>query len=165
LVIALAATSACGGGASKRMADGKRWTTRNLEVATVGSYCYEGSCRMYGRLFTWDAAKRACASLGDGWRLPTDDEWHQLSDRYGGGKAAYESLMLGGNSGFGALLGGGRDEGGQYARLEAHGFYWTATEDSQGTAVFYNFAKGQLALFRQDKGEKGRAFAVRCVEE
>jgi uncharacterized protein (TIGR02145 family) len=63
------------------------------------------------------------------------------------------------------LLGGGRDEGGQYARLEAHGFYWTATEDSQGTAVFYNFAKGQLALFRQDEGEKGQAFAVRCVEE
>lgn len=158
-------TSSCGGPASKRMADGKWWTTRNLTVATAGSYCYEGSCGQYGRLYTWDAAKRACASLGDEWRLPTDDEWRQLSERYGGSKAAYQALMLGGTSGFGALLGGGREESGQYARLEAHGFYWTATGDSEGGAVFYNFAKGQLALFRQDKGEQGRAFAVRCVEE
>jgi hypothetical protein len=51
--------------------------------------------------------------------------WGQC--RFGdGGKAAYKALLIGGGSGFNALLGGGRGEGGQYARLEAHGFYWTA---------------------------------------
>jgi hypothetical protein len=63
------------------------------------------------------------------------------------------------------LLGGGRDLNGEFARLEAHGFYWTATEDGPANAVFYNFAKGKLSLFRQSEGEKPRAFSVWCVAE
>jgi hypothetical protein len=39
------------------------------------------------------------------------------------GKAAYKALVAGGSAEFDALLGGGRSEDGQYARLEAHGFY------------------------------------------
>ena len=65
---------------AKRMADGKQWTTHNLDVTSVPSYCYEDAelnCRRYGRLYTWESARRACESLGDGWRLPTDDEWRQ----------------------------------------------------------------------------------------
>src|SRR5215475_6667973 len=83
---------------SKRMADGKEWMTANLNVSTSSSYCYddaESNCRRYGRLYAWESAQRGCQSLGDGWRLPTDDEWRQLAKRYGGvdspekGKAAY----------------------------------------------------------------------------
>src|SRR5687768_5884177 len=85
---------------SKRMADGKEWTTANLNVSTSSSYCYddaEANCRRYGRLYTWESAQRGCQSLGNGWRLPTDDEWRQMATRYGGlgndspakGKAAY----------------------------------------------------------------------------
>src|SRR5688500_3148957 len=36
---------------SKRMADGKQWTTQNLSVNVVPSYCYEDAdpnCRKYG---------------------------------------------------------------------------------------------------------------------
>jgi uncharacterized protein (TIGR02145 family) len=72
---------------------------------------------------------------------------------------------MGGDSGFHALLGGDRDLSGQFTRLEAHGFYWTATEDGPASAVFYNFAKGKLSLFEQRAGEKPRAFSVRCVAE
>jgi uncharacterized protein (TIGR02145 family) len=71
----------------KRMADGKEWTTENLNVATDGSYCYEDAdlnCRRYGRLYMWDSAQRGCQSLGDGWRLPTNDEWRQLAKHHGG---------------------------------------------------------------------------------
>ena len=82
-----------------------------------------------------------------------------------GGKAAYKALLIGGGSGFNALLGGGRGEGGQYARLEAHGFYWTASETEPGSACFYNFGKDGLVLHRQGSGEKRRAFSVRCVRE
>src|SRR5262245_37656103 len=69
-------------GSFKRMADGKQWTTANLNVNTSSSYCYddaEPNCRRYGRLYTWESAQRGCQSLGDGWRLPTDDEWRQLA--------------------------------------------------------------------------------------
>jgi uncharacterized protein (TIGR02145 family) len=161
---------------SKRMADGKHWTTHNLNVNTVPSYCYEDAelnCRQYGRLYTWESARQGCQSLGDGWRLPTDDEWRQMAKHYGGvhedsddgGKAAYKALLSGGRSGFNALLGGGRSDDGQYARLKAHGFYWTASESDPVSALFYNFGHGGLALYRQSDGEKQRAFSVRCVRE
>jgi len=151
--------------------------TDNLNVNTGRSFCYDDSelnCRQYGRLYTWESARQACQSLGNGWRLPTDADWRQMAKHYGGvfddskdeGKAAYTALMIGGASGFSALLGGGRvpDEG-KYARLEAHGFYWTSSESGQASALFYNFGKGSLALYRQPEGEKEMAISVRCVRE
>lgn len=160
---------------SKRMPDGRLWTTNNLNVVTDGSYCYEDAeqnCGRYGRLYTWEAAHRGCQSLGDGWRLATNDEWRQLAKHHGGlreesddsGRAAYTGLLTGGSSGFNAVLGGGRvsDEE-QYARLEAHGFYWTASESGATSAWFYNFGKGGLSLNRHRDGNKQMAISVRCV--
>ena len=96
-----------------------------------------------------------------------------LAQHYGGtrgddgrlGTEAYEALLTGGRSGFDAVLGGGRSGEGEYARGDAHGFYWTATERGAGTAVFFNFGKGSRGLYRQNEGEKERAFAVRCVKD
>ena len=160
----------------KRMADGEQWTTRNLDVNIAPSYCYEDAernCRQYGRLYTWESARQVCQSLGNGWRLPTDDEWRQMAKHYGGvsvdsadkGQVAYKALLAGGSSGFGAVLGGGRSQDGEYARLEAHGFYWTASEDDPASGWFYNFGRGGLALHRQIGGEKESAYSVRCVRE
>jgi len=162
---------------SRRMPDGKQWTTDNLSVDTAGSYCYgdtELNCRRYGRLYTWEAAQRGCQSLGTKWRLPTEDEWRRLAKHYGGvhedaadsGKAAYTALMSGGSSGFNALLGGGRgSDHGQYSRLEAHGFYWTVSEADPVSAWFYNFGRGGQALYRQREGNRQMAISVRCVRE
>ncbi|HEY2432048.1 MAG TPA: FISUMP domain-containing protein [Vicinamibacterales bacterium] len=161
---------------SKRMADGKEWTAANLDVDTSPSYCYDDAqrnCRRYGRLYTWESARRACQSLGDGWRLPTDDEWRQMATHYGGlgndsadkGNASYTVLSSGGTSGFDAVLGGIRELDGTYSRLEAHGFYWTASENDPATAPFYNFGKGSSALYRQAAGEKQSAISARCVKD
>src|SRR5688572_3024386 len=71
----------------KRMADDKEWTTANLNVSTSSSYCFgdaESNCLQYGRLYTWESAQQVCRAVGDGWRLPTDDEWRQLATHYGG---------------------------------------------------------------------------------
>ena len=160
---------------SGRMADGKRWTTANLNVTASPSYCYddvETNCRRYGRLYTWASAQRVCGALGDGWRLPTDEEWRQLAKGYGGvsddssdkGRAAFVALSSGGTSGFNAVLGGNRSEG-QYARMEAHGFYWTASDNDPSSAPFYNFGQDGQALHRQPQGEKQMAISVRCVKE
>ena len=158
------------------MADGKQWTTHNLNVNTVPSYCYEDAdlnCRQYGRLYTWESAQRGCQSLGDGWRLPTNDEWRQMAKHYGGiledandsGQATYKALSIGGSSGFNAVLGGSRMSAGQYERLAAHGFYWTASENGPATAWFYNFGLGGQALNRHSGGDKQMAVSVRCVRE
>ena len=156
------------------MGDGKRWTTRNLAVNVAPSYCYDDakpSCKKYGRLYTWESAARACQALGSAWRLPTDDDWRRMAMAHGGasedsvdkGKAAYRALLIGGGSGFNALLGGGRSDDGKYARMEAHGFYWTASESAPAIGWSYNFGRGGLALHRQNGLEKTEAFSVRCI--
>ena len=159
---------------SKQLADGKEWTTANLNVTTSSSWCYEAAepnCRRYGRLYTWESAQQGCRSLGNGWRLPTDEEWRQMAKHYGGlgndspegGKATYTALVSGGTSGFNAVLGGNRSVTGQYDRLEAHGLYWTASENDSSTAPFYNFGAGSQALYRQPMGQKQMAISVRCI--
>jgi uncharacterized protein (TIGR02145 family) len=160
--------------ASRRMADGKDWTTTNLNVNVQPSYCYddaEPNCRRYGRLYSWESAQRACRSLGDDWRLPSDDEWRQMAKHYGGvledsndsGEATYKALSIGGNSGFNAVLGGWRMPDGLYERLAAHGLYWTASENSPATAWLYNFGQGGQALNRHRGGQKQMGASVRCV--
>ena len=58
--------------ATKKMADGRVWTTVNLNSAAVSpSYCYddrEANCVKYGRLYTWESAQAVCrtwAPLGN----------------------------------------------------------------------------------------------------
>jgi uncharacterized protein (TIGR02145 family) len=162
---------------SRRMLDGKQWTTKNLNATTEPSYCYANSarnCRRYGRLYTWESAQQACRALGGGWRLPTDEEWRRLGSYYGGirqesadlGKAAHTALIAGGSSGFNALYGGGRmGKSGEYERIEAHGLYWSATESAPDRAWLYNFGKGGQSFGRHENGEKIWAVSVRCVKD
>ena len=165
-----------GGTIYTRMPDGKLWMVVNAAIPVADSYCYadsESHCSLYGRLYTFESAQQACLAFRDGSRLPTDDEWRELARQFGGifddaqdrGSAAYHALLRGGSSGFEALLSGGRDLDGQYDDLDAHGFYWTASAGTAGTALFYNFGKGSTALYRQLDGEQERAFAVRCVRD
>jgi uncharacterized protein (TIGR02145 family) len=175
VVMSIAVSLAAGPVSSKRMADGKQWTTRNLDLDIAASYCYDDAeqhCRQYGRLYTWESARRGCESLGNGWRLPTNDEWRLLAAHYGGlleesealGKAAFTALVNGGPSGFNVVFGGGRAEDGQYARRDGHGFYWTASESDAGHAWFYNFGQMHVVNRHRD-GEKQRALSVRCIKD
>lgn len=161
--------------AIKEMLDGRVWTTENLKMKTPQSHCQKDEhllCDHYGRLYTWENARKACKKIGNNWRLPTNEEWLALATAYGGiqensidnGKLAYLNLVNGGTSGFNALLGGNREANGTYNRLEAHGFYWTATEYNREQAWFYNFAKGP-AILNRHTGDKSRAASVRCIKK
>lgn len=160
---------------SKVMLDGRLWMTENLNIEIFESYCQHDdtlNCSQYGRLYTWVVAKICCDQLGDGWRLPTNEEWQTMAKMYGGiyddsvnkGKSAYLSLLEGGKAEFNALLGGNREANGSYERLGAHGFYWSATEYDHDQAWFYNFAKGSTLLNRHT-GDKKLAISVRCIKE
>ena len=160
----------------KKMLDNNLWMTANLKLNISDSYCYENikeNCEQYGRLYTWESAQKGCTLLGEGWRLPTSDDWRLLARYYGGfpedssesRKKAYKALLPGGSSEFNAVLGGGRQADGKYARLNAHGFYWIATERDSSTAWFANFGKGSQSLYRQNDGEKLEAQSVRCMKK
>ena len=86
-------------------------------------------------------------------------------DSADGGKAAFQALMLGGNSGFNAVFGGNRETDGKYARLEAHGFYWTASARDPDGAWFYNLGKNGRILNRHSGGNKQMAVSARCIRD
>lgn len=181
LLAGLCFTGACYEGhsqvtAARTMPDEKIWMTSNLNIDIPGSYCYNNTaqkCKQYGRLYTWQSAQEGCRLAGEGWRLPTNIEWQQLAKQYGGvrddspdsGRAAFKALVFDKDVSFNAALGGGRDVDGSYARLNGHGFYWTATESDTGTAWFYNFGSGGKMLNRHHDGEKQSAFSVRCIKD
>jgi len=159
----------------KKLRNNMLWMTTNLKLTIPGSSYYNDSAKYgerYGRLYTWEAAQAGCALLGEDWRLPTKEDWQELGKSYGTigreetniAKRAYYPLLTGGNSQFNAVLGGGRNPDGSYARLEAHGFYWTGSINDHHTAWFANFAKGSQALYLRAEGEKRSAFSVRCVK-
>ena len=77
----------------------------------------------------------------------------------------HEALLVDGRSGFNALLGGNVSGDGQYARLEDHGFYRTASESNSDRAWFYNFGRNALSVNRHSDGKKQLGISVRCIRE
>ena len=155
--------------------NGKIWLAENLNFEIENSWCYDGkkeNCQKYGRLYTWEAAKKACPK---GWHLPTDEEWRKMAMSYGGyydretkkdignSKASYSSLIKGGSSGFGALLGGDRNTDGSFLDLGADGFYWSAAERGGGDAYYYYFNGDVERLDRYNDGQEV-GLSVRCLQ-
>ncbi|OWV06233.1 FISUMP domain-containing protein [Fibrobacter sp. UWH1] len=74
------------------------WMSKNLNVKTVGSWCYDNkpeNCEKYGRLYTWAAAMNFSSSCNEvrcqdlveyphqgicpsGFHIPTESEWEDL---------------------------------------------------------------------------------------
>lgn len=160
--------------------NGKTWLAENLDYDIgEGSWCYDDkaeNCRTYGRLYTWEAAKKGCAALGAGWRLPTDVEWKKLAESVGGyydwktfknvedPKKGYQVLRKGGNSGFAALLGGFRNTDGEYVFLGRHGYYWSATGSDADKAWIYWFSGDVQRLDRNDF-LKSFGRSCRCIQD
>lgn len=158
----------------KKLADGKNWLTKNLNVKIPGSYIYMNKLYFsenYGRLYTWQAAKKACASLGDGWRLPSDEEWANLVKQFdSSAKAMYQSsnafksMSEEGDSGFKALLAGLRYSDGSFYFQDKTAFFWTSTQSNSVHAWYYYF-DGRQGLMRRKDYEKTRAYSCRCIQD
>lgn len=162
----------------KTLKDGKRWLGRNLRVNVPGSYCYDNdstNCRLYGRLYNWEAAKEACASLGDGWRLPKDKDWRKMASAYEldidradvkeGVKGPYNALLKGGITGMDLLLGGRRNEDGSYSFLGISGDYWSSSENSVDNAWYFHFDSELTGrMYRYDLGKVGGR-SCRCIQD
>mgnify|MGYP002625954647 CR=1 FL=1 len=168
------------------MKDGRIWLTKNLNLKTANSYCFqdiEDNCKTDGRLYTWDAALEACKALGEGWRLPTDKEWEALALAYGGLKEwegnkeytttkdpaeAFNNLIKGGSSGFDALLVGTRDRNGKYGNIYYRGklgCYWASTNYGSNGARRYLFNGSKNELIRTADESKASAYSCRCIKD
>jgi len=84
--------------------DGQVWLAENWNCDSTPSKCYDNdpaNCQKYGRLYSWETAKKACPS---GWHLPSDEDWNSLMKLID-----TAATKLKDTNGFAALLGGSFD--------------------------------------------------------
>ena len=158
------------------------WMAENLNFETETSACPEGdkrNCSKYGRLYTWEEAKRICP---EGWRLPDSADFEQLISTASGAEVAGNALkstsgwFKKGNGsddyGFDArpagyrLAGfdnGGATSGGKFDGIGGYAHFWSATETPDGLAHYllldFSTKAAKLSAFGKDE-----ARSVRCVK-
>jgi uncharacterized protein (TIGR02145 family) len=157
------------------------WTKQNINIKTPDSWCYEdkdSNCAKYGRLYTWEAANKACQSMGGKWRLPTRDDWNKLieatgDERFAGKKLKskagwddYEGESGNGTDdfGFSALPGGIRYSNGSFHYVGYHGHWWSATEYGSGDAYLRDVGSGFDSVI-EGSYDKKSGFSVRCAQD
>ncbi len=171
------------------------WMAKNLEITTFRNgdtipqaasdeawriagenkqpaYCYNGET--YGKLYNWYAVNDPRGLAPEGWHIPTDAEWTQLSDYLGGkGVAGKKMKSTSGwnnkgngtnESGFNGLPGGGRNNDGTFDTRGNYGVWWSASEANTDNASTRNLGHGNDYLFRYSNG-KERGFSVRCLRD
>ncbi len=137
-----------------------KWTTENLRINTSGSYCYNEDCTnvfTHGRLYTHDAAKAACASLGSGWTLPDKNAWDDLFRSYGN-KASLISAGW-----FDDVYPGNRDLHGYFDLLDRDVYFWSNQESGTHKAYLYRLSDSFKNISRL-KEDKDWCYSVRCVQ-
>lgn len=114
------------------------WMAENLNYQTSESFCYdnkEGNCKKYGRLYTWDDAKKACPA---GWRLPSVVDFKTLLAAMGtSGEERSQNLHAGtwnngsDTFGFSALPAGNYySSNKKFSNVGYSTYFWTSTEDN-----------------------------------
>ena len=178
------------------------WMAENLNYATAeGSFCYNDSakyCEKYGRLYTWTVAVgKSVDSCGsghncvlpdrvrgvcpEGWHLPSEDEWDDLSTEVGEkmlisetgwvfgdsfffiGKSGfdvnewYRSMTF---SGFDALPAGWRTSDGNFSDRDMAAMMWSSDDSDEDFAIYF-------APFLNNGGETAKtdALSVRCLKD
>ena len=152
------------------------WMGDNLNYKTEGSFCYkdeDDQCMVYGRLYTWDAAKKACPA---GFRLPTHADFESLWTAAGADfNAGYLIKADYGWSGdtngndtlkFSAMPAGNRFDDETYGNTAKFAFFWSADDTSEGVPagsarVWYLTSKSMA--FGYMSKPKNFGFSVRCV--
>lgn len=145
--------------------NGTRWFVQNLNYAIEEkSMCYdreEESCKMYGRLYTQDAAQVACP---EGSRLATDDDWKMLEIYAGGANEAAVHLRTNGSDdyAFTAMFGGYANKNGISVIMGEGAYFWTSKDVGDGRGI-------ARSMFSTDKEvssipvDKNFWLSVRCV--
>lgn len=146
------------------------WMAENLAYSAKDSYCYgdkDENCKTYGRLYTWNAAEKACLK---GWHLPSRDEFETMLKTVGGdvGKRlkAGEKWEMDGNGldvvGFSALPGGYWNKNSDSLGLNAR--FWTSSKILDTLAYFLSLGYGyDYAIL--NNGDAAYGYSVRCVKD
>ena len=153
------------------------WMARNLNYnAGKECWCYEetsDNCKLYGRLYSWDSALKACPK---GWHIPSDSEWDELKlfikkvypSEVGTTLKANHGWDFNGNGtdifGFAALPGGYLNNDEAFNLGGNSCFWWSATAQD-GNYAWARHLKFNYPFLNRFRGNKKFGFAIRCVKD
>ncbi len=177
------------------------WMTKNLDVAKFRNgdpipeaktdeewvkagenkqpaWCYynneEPNGTKYGKLYNWYAVNDPRGLAPDGYHIPTDAEWTQLTDYLGGESVAGNKMKSisgwdengnGNNkSGFSGLPGGFRGSNGTFDFIGDYGGWWSSSEDVTVNAWSRDLGYDDGNVSRDGSG-KQNGFSVRCLRD
>lgn len=145
------------------------WFAENLNYVAPNnlSSCYnnqDSNCFTYGRLYSQSIAKSICP---DGYHLPTEDEWAELFNYFGGIDVAYAFIkpngqIFGNQINFNLLAGGSRSRE-NFVQLGEAGRYWfdfISSNIPEGIAFDLD---GNLTIFTPAVDDVG--FSCRCLKD
>src|SRR5690554_2066482 len=158
------------------------WMAENLayEPSSGNYWAYDNNnsnVETYGYLYDWETACDVCP---DGWHLPTDAEWTELTDYLGenaGGKLKATGTIEAGTglwydpntgatneTGFTALPGGDRYGYGLFGGVGSTGYWWSATVSNTDYAWgrYVKYYDSNVGRYNYNK-ELG--FSVRCLRD
>jgi uncharacterized protein (TIGR02145 family) len=152
----------------------------------IEKYCYadlESNCDIYGGLYQWDEAMQYTTTPGVqgicpiGWHLPNDTEWTALTtflggESVGGGKMkeagyahwAAPNTGATNSSGFTALPGGYRYDGGYFFNLTFHADFWSSSQYDAAYAWYRDLGCNYENVGRYSDN-KTYGFSGRCVQD
>jgi uncharacterized protein (TIGR02145 family) len=154
------------------------WMNKNLNRDAEGSVCYSNvpaNCETYGRLYDWETATTICPT---GWRLPSNDEWTELTDYIESDKGCSNCagthlksasgwlMNMNGTDtyGFAALPGGYGEPNGDFGGSGGNGNWWTITEDDASHAQNRNMNFASASVVKQGN-TKTNLYSVRCIKD
>jgi uncharacterized protein (TIGR02145 family)/uncharacterized repeat protein (TIGR02543 family) len=159
---------------------GQTWMAENLKYAPKGgnSRCYKDdkdTCDKYGRLYDWETARTVCPV---GWRLPSAQDWDELTGwvHLASGVYAAKALiaasgwererrnLIGAENdyGFSALPGGLYSTEYEFMNIGYNAVWWTDTERDGNYANYRRIATDKDGVIA-DISHKKSGHSVRCV--
>lgn len=179
------------------------WTLNNLAEKSSGTGAaigtgyrnYDVMSDVFGRYYNYNDAVAACESIGEGWYLPTLDDWNVLKEYISGqtgevagyGKSVTAAMM--GNaafntqtmweywpsvgdmtnaSGFSAIPAGYANiKSGQFVGVHEYTAFWTKTpvEGSEKEAYCVYMVCDQPDLFNGGRDKESFGASVRCIKK
>jgi len=148
---------------------------------TSGGYCIfnndQNNVATYGLLYNWYAVDDSREIAPSGWHVPSDEEWKTLIDYLGGELVAGGKLKETGTthwnssnegatneSGFAALPGGYRDDGGTFYYLGNYAYFWSSAEYSSNYAWYRRLGYYSAYVYRGSY-DKRHGVSVRLVRD
>ena len=133
----------------------------------------ETNLETYGRLYNWHAVADARSLCPNGWYVPSNADWTELTTLFGGlntaglhlKSSAYDTPPWSGQntSGFTGRGGGRRYQNGSYSGLTGDGFWWSSTPNLADLESAHYRLLNYANSVHQGAYSMNTGFSVRCI--